>query len=286
MWAVNPRLIYARGQGQGQIGPDADLGGFDAVSYWSRGGIGHMLTPSEGPFIMQRGAMGDAPSGAFLAGGVGGGTVPTRAHRQGMHRRRRIARLSCWTLAVDLVPTSILQHDPVKSTNTALSSPLVGPYLTADQRWIVLNMLDADRHWPAACRALGLDEYIHHPDYKTTALRAANNEAIHEVFRARLVSLPFDEAVRRLKRHDTIFAALATPMEVLVDPQVVANGFLPRHPDHEACRLASGPVQFDSTQTVVHHGAPAIGEHTESVLRELGLTETELAVMRTAGAFG
>src|SRR6185437_8248157 len=70
VWAVNPRLVYARGHGQGQRGPDADQGGFDAVSYWSRGGIGHMLTPPDGPFIMQRGAMGDAPSGALLAGGV------------------------------------------------------------------------------------------------------------------------------------------------------------------------------------------------------------------------
>src|SRR5262245_50219176 len=42
LWAVNPRLIYAKGHGQGQRGPDADLGGFDAVSFWGRGGIGHI----------------------------------------------------------------------------------------------------------------------------------------------------------------------------------------------------------------------------------------------------
>jgi crotonobetainyl-CoA:carnitine CoA-transferase CaiB-like acyl-CoA transferase len=286
VWALNPRLVYARGQGQGQFGPDADVGGFDAVSYWSRGGIGHMLTPPEGPFIMQRGAMGDAPSGAFLAGGVAAALFQRERTGKGCTVDVALLGSACWTLAVDLVPTSILQHDPVKSAGRPLSSPLVGPYLTADQRWVVLNMLDADRHWAPTCRALGLDEYIHHPDYDTTAQRAAHHEAIHEVVRARIAALPFEEVVRRLKRHDTIFAALATPMEVLVDPQVLANGFLPRHPGHDVCRLASGPVQFDSLPTVINHGAPAIGEHTDSVLLELGVGEGELEALRGAGAFG
>src|SRR4051812_7542624 len=38
--AVNPRVVYARGTGQGSQGPDADKGGYDAASFWSRGGIG------------------------------------------------------------------------------------------------------------------------------------------------------------------------------------------------------------------------------------------------------
>ncbi|MDQ1533754.1 MAG: hypothetical protein QOF28_1515, partial [Actinomycetota bacterium] len=114
VWAVNPRLVYARGHGQGQRGPDADQGGFDAVSYWSRGGIGHMLTPPGGPFIMQRGAMGDAPSGAFLAGGVG--TALFQRERTGKGVLVVVALLgsAVWTLAVDLVPTSILERDPDK----------------------------------------------------------------------------------------------------------------------------------------------------------------------------
>jgi len=43
IWAVNPKAVYAIGSGQGLQGPDADQGGFDAVSYWARGGLAHML---------------------------------------------------------------------------------------------------------------------------------------------------------------------------------------------------------------------------------------------------
>ena len=44
LFAVNPRLVFARGHGQGQRGPDAEKGGFDSVSFWTRGGVGHLLT--------------------------------------------------------------------------------------------------------------------------------------------------------------------------------------------------------------------------------------------------
>jgi len=70
VFAINPNLVYARGSGQGQRGPDADSGGFDSVSFWSRGGVGHMLSPPGGPLVMQRAAQGDGPSGMFLAGGI------------------------------------------------------------------------------------------------------------------------------------------------------------------------------------------------------------------------
>src|SRR5436309_3933282 len=44
---VNPRIVYARGHGQGTLGPDAEKGGYDAASFWCRGGIANALTPSD-----------------------------------------------------------------------------------------------------------------------------------------------------------------------------------------------------------------------------------------------
>jgi crotonobetainyl-CoA:carnitine CoA-transferase CaiB-like acyl-CoA transferase len=284
VWAINPRLVYAKGHGQGQRGADADLGGFDAVSYWSRGGIGHMLTPPEGPFIMQRGAMGDAPSGAFLAGGIAAALFQRERTGNGCVVDVALLNSACWTLAVDLVPTSIRGEDPPKGAFKPLSTPMVGPYQTADGRWIVLNMLDPDRHWEPCCRGLGLDRWIEHPDYATTAARAEHNVAIYEIFRDRIAAMSFDEAITGLRAHDTIFAALATPLEVLADPQVEANGYLPRHPTHPSARLSAAPVQFDDELPVVRRAAPRIGEHTDEVLAAAGFTEAERAALRVAGA--
>jgi len=284
VWAVNPRLVYARGHGQGQRGPDADLGGFDSVSYWSRGGIGHMLTPPTGPFIMQRGAMGDAPSGAFLAGGIGTALFQRERTGKGVLVDVALLGAAVWTLAVDLVPTSILGRDPDKFGATVLSSPLVGPYATSDGRWIVLNMLDPERHWAPACRALGLADLIEHPDYATTELRAENRVALRDRFVECIAGQTLADLRAALSAEDTVFSALAAPTEVITDPQVIANGYMPEHPEHERARVSAGPVQFDNEATTVRRRAPKVGEHTDEVLGEVGFTPAEIEGLRAGGA--
>jgi len=69
--AVNPRIVYVRGHGQGARGPDARKGGFDAASFWCRGGLSHALTPPGAPApVMQRAAYGDSVGAMTIAGGI------------------------------------------------------------------------------------------------------------------------------------------------------------------------------------------------------------------------
>ena len=218
LWAVNPRLVYAKGHGQGQRGPDADLGGFDAVSYWSRGGVGHILTPADGPMIMQRGAMGDAPSGAMLAGGVAAALYQRERTGKGSVVDVALLNTAVWQLGVDLTATTILREEPQQAATAAARSPnpLVGPYTTADDRYLLLNMLDDTRHWAPTCRALGLDELVDDPRFADTAARAderATSCTTDRRERDRLAARsPISKT--RLDAEDTIFSALASPLEV------------------------------------------------------------------------
>ena len=59
------------------------------------------------------------------------------------------------------------------------------------------------------------------------------------------ISTDLAELKARARAEDTIFSALASPLEVIDDPQVVANGYLAPHPDHPTARLACAPMQFD-----------------------------------------
>src|SRR4029450_9516830 len=69
--AVNPRIVYVRGHGQGARGPDAEKGGYGGAAFWAREGIGHAL-PRAGAAapIMQRAAFGDSAGGMTIAGGI------------------------------------------------------------------------------------------------------------------------------------------------------------------------------------------------------------------------
>jgi crotonobetainyl-CoA:carnitine CoA-transferase CaiB-like acyl-CoA transferase len=284
-WRVNARLVYARGHGQGQRGPDADHGGFDAVSYWARGGIGHMLTPAGGPLVMQRAAMGDGPSGAFLAGGIAAALLERSRTGKGVLVDVSLLNSAVWTLGPDLTATTVLGEDPpTQDARRPLSNPLIGSYRTADERWLLLNMLDDTRHWPPTCRALELDELIDDPRFVDTAGRAAHRDVLHERIRATIAGRPLGEWRARLSAEDTIWSVMASPIEVLADPQVEANGYLASHPDHDRARLATGPCQFDDELPEVRRAAPAIGEHTDELLADAGFDSDEIRRLRDAGA--
>ena len=84
LFALNAKLVFAKGHGQGQRGDDAEAGGFDSVSFWSRGGVGHILTepgaPTSSSCNVPRSV--DVPSGMFLAGGICAGARAHVAHRR------------------------------------------------------------------------------------------------------------------------------------------------------------------------------------------------------------
>jgi crotonobetainyl-CoA:carnitine CoA-transferase CaiB-like acyl-CoA transferase len=288
LFEINPRLIYARGHGQGTKGPDAEAGGYDAVSFWSRAGVGHMLSGAAG-VVMQRPAQGDIPSGMFLAGGIAAALFARE--RDGRGRTVDVALLAggIWTLAPDLAAASVLGGDPPKlggagSRSPGMSMALVGTYLTSDSRVLQLSMLATDKYWKAACDALEAPELAADAALASDAGRAPRMAEIRERFTRAIAAKPLAHWMARLRAAGCIFSSFATPTEVQSDPQVVANGYLPRHPSHPTARLAASPVQFDETPIAIRRAAPGKGEHTDEVLEALGFDASTRAVLRASGA--
>ncbi len=286
VWAINPRCVYALGSGQGLEGPDAELGGFDAVSFWARGGMGHILTQEGAPLVMPRGALGDAPSGAYLAGGISAALV--QVARTGVASVVDVSLLGAavWTLGVDLVATAVSgveakPHSPGKALSGTV---LIGTFRTGDERWLSLNMLDQERHWEPTCRALGLQHLLDDPAYATTEARTERVRELHDLFVAAIGSQRLDNLKAQLAAEDTIWSTMSSPNEVIADPQVEANGYMPRVPDHPTARLSSAPMQFDGTGLEIRRRAPAIGQHTDEVLREIGVDTVEIDRLRASGA--
>ncbi len=287
LFAINPRLVYARGHGQGTKGPEAEAGGYDAVSFWSRAGVGHMLSGAAG-VVMQRPAQGDIPSGMFLAGGIAAALFARE--RDGRGRTVDVALLAggVWTLAPDLVAASVLGTDPPKpgaaNARPPVGMALVGTYLTADARVLQLSMLATDKYWKAACEALEVTAFAADPALETDAGRAPRMLEIRERIASSVAAKPLAHWMMRLRAAGCIFSSFATPTEVQSDPQVVANGYLPRHPNHPTARLAASPVQFDERPIAIRSRAPGKGEHTDELLGSLGFDARARAALRASGA--
>lgn len=284
--AVNPRLIYARGHGQGQRGPEADKPGFDAISYWARSGIAHMLTPLDGPFISQRAAFGDVMGGLALAGGIA-----AALYRRGVTGKGGLIDVSLlatgmWNLAPDILASYLLGKDPREAVGASARmppNPLVGLYRTSDHRFIMLNMLQADRYWPSFCRAIEREDLIEAPGYATFEERAKNREALTQLIRETFAARTLAEWAERLTRHDCVWAPVQTPLEAASDPQVVANRYLLPHPTNPRGRLVASPVQYNNGTVEVERGAPELGQHTEELLLEIGLTWDDIGRLKEEG---
>ena len=283
LFALNPKLVFAKGHGQGQRGDGAEAGGFDSVSFWSRGGMGHMLTdPDAAKLVGQRPALGDVPSGMFLAGGVCAGLVQTLRTGKGCVVDTSLLNSAMWTLGPDMAYSSITGHEmPRANLAAGMMSPLVGVHRTGDSRWLMLSMLDEDRYWAPTCRALGVPELI--DQYPSAEERRPHWPEFVPLFKAQIEGVNRDELEPRLRGEGCIFSFFASPPEVLADQAVIDNGYAMADPVHPNLRLAAAPVQFDDQLPSVRHTAPTQGEHTVEVLSEIGFTDAEIDALFADG---
>jgi crotonobetainyl-CoA:carnitine CoA-transferase CaiB-like acyl-CoA transferase len=282
---VNPRIVYARGHGQGSKGPDAEKGGYDAASFWCRGGISHALTPPGAPGpIMQRAAFGDSTGGALLAGGIAAALFKRERTGEAPLVDLSLLGSAMWLMAPDIIATKLLGVDLPAGDRTAPPNPIVNSYRTQDGRWLFLNMLQSDRNWPE------LVDHLGHPELRTDArftdarARFEHRRECVETLEAIFATRPLAEWRARLGEIEGVWQPMQTPRELNDDVQAHANGYLPEV-DRDGTRftLVASPVQFDEA-SVPLTPAPDLGQHTEEVLLELGLSWDEIGACREAGA--
>ncbi|MFB4298622.1 CaiB/BaiF CoA transferase family protein [Actinomadura sp. NTSP31] len=280
-----PRLVYARGNGYGSRGPDADLPGYDSSAFWARGGMAHVLTPPdrEDP-IGQRGAMGDRNGAMALAFGISAALLRRERIGKGSVVDVSLLATAMWTLSSDLLSALQGQRPRAAAGKEASPNPLVGTYKTKDGRHIQLVFLQGDRYWAEFCRLVGREELIDDPRFADLAARRENRKACVAELEAEFGRRTFAEWKDLLAGIDAPWAPVQAVEELLDDPQVLANGYLGQVADGEVTySLPTVPVQFDERPPDLRR-APEHGEHTETVLLELGRTWEDIAALKDAGA--
>jgi crotonobetainyl-CoA:carnitine CoA-transferase CaiB-like acyl-CoA transferase len=279
-----PQLVYARGHGFGVRGPDAEMPGYDSSAFWARGGMGHVLTPPDRDYpIGQRGALGDRNGAMALAFGMASALLRRERTGKGSVVDVSLLATAMWTLSSDLL--AALQGGTPRATGSRenLPNPLVANYRTSDGRHIQLVFLQADRYWADLCALLERPDLAADPRFADMASRSENRAACMAELDAEFGRRTFAECKELLSRLDAPWAPIQAVEELLEDPQVEANGYIGTvSEDGLEYRLPAVPVQFDERPPALRR-APEHGEHTESVLLELGYTWEDLTALREAG---
>ncbi len=280
-----PTLIYARGHGFGARGPDSDMPGYDASAFWSRGGMAHMLTPSDRDDpIGQRGAMGDRNGAMALAFGMASALLKRQRTGRGSVVDVSLLATAMWTLSSDLLTALQGQTPPRASGRLATPNPLVGTYRTSDGRHVQLVLLQPDRYWPDLCRVLGRPDLAADPRFADMAARRANIEACMNELDAEFGRRTYEECKAMLYTLDAPWAPVQSVEELLDDPQVLANGYIGEVSIEggPTYRLPNVPVQFDGQPAHLRR-APELGEHTEELLLEVGYDWEQISALQQAG---
>lgn len=280
-----PKLVYGRGHGYGVRGPDADQAGYDASAFWSRGGLAHLLTPSDLDYpIGQRGAMGDRNGAMALAFGVSAALLKRERTGLGSVVDVSLLGVAMWTLSSDVlaalggkVPT------PPASNRQVTPNPLVGVYRTMDGRHIQLVFLEGDRYWGPLCQVMGRPDLAEDARFVDLRSRGVNYVDCTAELDAEFAKRPLEEWVKVLADLDAPWAVVQSIEELLEDPQVKANGYIADvEADGVHYRLPNVPVQFDEQPAELTR-APEHSEHTELILNEIGYGWDEIAVLQASG---
>jgi crotonobetainyl-CoA:carnitine CoA-transferase CaiB-like acyl-CoA transferase len=276
-----PSLVYARGNGYGVRGPDAGMAGYDASAYWARGGIAHVLTPADRDYpILPRGAMGDRNGGMALAFGIAGALLKRSRTGQGSVVDVSLLAMAMWTASSDLL-SALQGAEPRAAAGRPVVNPLVNTYRTADERHIQLVCLESDRYWGPLCEVIDRPDIRDDPRFTDHHARDAHKTecvaALDEVFASRT----YAEWKDILNKFDAPWAPVQSIEELLTDPQVLANQYVgdvvvEGGPSY---RLPTVPVQFDE-QPPGLRPAPEHGEHTESILLELGYNWDQIIALK------
>jgi crotonobetainyl-CoA:carnitine CoA-transferase CaiB-like acyl-CoA transferase len=283
--AINDRIVYAVGSGQGQRGPDANDGGFDQTSFWYRAGIATgLVDPGAFPPGLPGAGFGDVISGMSLAGGIAAALF--RRERTGEAQAVESSLLSTglWANQGNVTAYSVTGEEFRFPDRHNAMNPLVNTYRTADDRYIGLCVIQSQKHWDEFCIAVGRPDLIDDARFLDQDVRADNRgelvSVLDEVFAGH--DLRYWEVA--LSKQGGQWATIALSTEVATDPQVVANGFVQRvdYGSGRSLEIVPAPVQFNGAPHVVRP-APELGGNTEEVLLDSGVSWDDIVALKDAG---
>jgi crotonobetainyl-CoA:carnitine CoA-transferase CaiB-like acyl-CoA transferase len=283
----NPKLIYAAASGFGEKGPDAGEGAMDMVGM-ARAGASTLLGNDDDPGLPHYGGLADQIGAVFTAYGVLAALVERERHGIGQKVDSSLMMGLIFWQGLMLGKGFYLNKPTVQQKRKSAKNALWNYYKTKDGKWIVLTMLQSQRHWPDMCKALGLEHLLNDPRFNDAVIREKNC--------AELIAL-FDKAFFKkiAAEWDSLFRSgldiISTPVrsmnDIATDPQVIANDYILdyQHNVLGPIKVVGLPIALSKTPGEVIAEAPEFGQHTEEVLIELGgYTWDEITELRNKQA--
>jgi formyl-CoA transferase len=281
---VNERLIYASFSGYGEVGPDKDQVGFDSNAYFARSGILNSARYEGQPPAFSLPASGDRPSAMSLLSAILIALIDRERTGRGTWVASSLLANGIWANGVHAQAALVGGFLPPRPPRQTPLSAIANLYETRDRRWMQLSIVREDKMWPTLCQALERPDLERDARFADTSVRRRNSGALTAILDPIFKGRDWEDWHRILLAHNLPHAAIARAQDIPDDEQAVAAGAVVASSCPEMPRTIAAPFQIGSLAPVAPGAGPALGQHTDEILRSYGFTDDEVAALRASGA--
>ena len=280
----NPRLIYADISGFGEQGPDADLPGFDITAYWARSGLLSMTRDAGAPPTWPVAGSGDNATAVGLYSAIVTALYRRERTGKGAHVTTSLLAEGIWSASVSIQAALAGAqffglHDRKSPANAAMNV-----YRSADGTWFVL-IVTSDK-FAAVTQAIGRPDLLRDPRFADPASLDRNRPQLTAILDEVFGAQPMAHWHQVFSGQHVTFGAVRAPQEVIEDPQLRANEMIVplEGAGGKLSATIGSPIQVHGVAKEPARRAPALGEHNQRVLEQLGFTASEIDGLRASGA--
>lgn len=284
--AVNPRLVYCSVTGYGQTGPMATRPGYDGVFQAMSG------------FMNVSGHPDDVPGGGPMKVGISIVDILTslyaanaiqaalyhRDMRSGRGQHIDMSLLDCGLASLSHFAMNYLVSGeiPERRGNGGFGGVPSQAFQCRDRQ--IFLVAGGDAHFRAMCEAIGRPDLPDNPLFNSTSARIENRRQLVQALDAVFIDRDAREWLDRLEAAGVPASPVNTIAEALEEPQIVHREMV-RRLDHPVgpIRILANPIAFSETPVGDYAPPPLLGQHTDEVLNELGVSTHEREALRASG---
>jgi crotonobetainyl-CoA:carnitine CoA-transferase CaiB-like acyl-CoA transferase len=282
---TNPRLIYATGTGFGISGPDRDNLAMD-FTIQAASGIMSITGAPDGPPMKAGPTLVDFMGGIHLYAAIV--TALFQRERTGEGQLVEVAMQEAvypsLASSYDYYHRTGKQPPRAGNRQAGLSSAPYNAFPTKDG-WVAVHVV-TEGHWQNLLKAMGREDLLDDPRFRTNTDRTNNMAATEAVVTEWTTSLGKMEVAAAAKRYRIPCAPVRNAIEVMNDPHMHERGMLQRieHPSLGEIVVPNSPLRLHGAEPVPPVPSPKLGQHNVEVYSGwLGISEAEVVALKAAG---
>jgi crotonobetainyl-CoA:carnitine CoA-transferase CaiB-like acyl-CoA transferase len=280
---VNPRIVYGSISGFGQDGPYENRPGFDQIAQGMGGLMSITGLPGQGPVRVGI-PVADLSAGLFCALGILVALLEREKSKKGQHISTSLLQAQIFMLDFQASRWLIANEVAKQAGNDHPTSIPTGVFKTSDGHINIATTGGAI--WQRFCKALGGEALLSKPEYQSSKSRSDNRQALNAEIGTYTERKTSAEWIDIMNQAGVPCGPIYNIDQVFADPQVkhlrMSQGV--KKKDGSTLNVVAQPVMLSRTGSRIAVPPPALGQHTDEVLKEFGFKPKEIAALRAAKA--